>query len=132
MKYLLDTHIILWALINDPRLKNEIRQIILDSSNIIYYSSVSPWEIEIKHLKTSTFTLTGEQFCFLCDQNGLLNLPIQNRHIIELKNIRKKKDIKQSDPFDRMLLAQAKVENLILITHDRKFEVYDENNLLIV
>ncbi len=132
MKYLLDTHIILWALINDPRLDPETRERIIDPGNTIYYSTVSPWEVEIKHLKDPRFQLSSEQLCFLCDQNGLLNLTIQNKHIDELKNLKRNAEIKHSDPFDRMLLAQARSENMILITHDRKLEAYQDRHLLII
>ena len=87
MKYLLDTHIILWALIDDQRLSIETKNIILNPDHSIYYSTVSPWEVEIKHLKDPNFQLSGEQLAFLCDQNGLLNLPVQNEHILELMYI---------------------------------------------
>ena len=129
MKYILDTHIILWALINDERINDKTREIILDKENEIYYSTVSTWEVEIKHQKDKSFKLSGEQLSFLCDQNNLFNLPIQNKHVNKLKDI--ENDINK-DPFDRMLLAQAKAENMILITHDNKFKGYDNNNLLFV
>lgn len=129
MKYLLDTHIILLALIEDSRLNERVKEIILDNNNEIYYSTVSIWEVEIKHQKEKSFTLTGEQLAFLCDQNNLLNLHIQNRHVYKLKEI---ENSINKDPFDRMLLAQAKSENMILITHDTRFKGFDNNDLLIV
>ena len=64
MKYLLDTHIILWALINDPRIDADTKEIIMNKNNTIYYSTISPWEVEIKHAKNKLFKLSGEQFCF--------------------------------------------------------------------
>lgn len=129
MKYLLDTHIILWALIDDKNLDKNTKEIILNKDNEIYYSTVSTWEVEIKHQKDKSFKLTGEQFSFLCDQNFLLNLSINNKHVNYLKEI---ENTINKDPFDRMLLAQAKAENMILITHDKKFKNYDKNNILIV
>ncbi|MBQ6489977.1 MAG: type II toxin-antitoxin system VapC family toxin [Solobacterium sp.] len=131
MKYLLDTHIILWALIDDPRLSAEVKNIILNPDHSIYYSTVSPWEVEIKHLKDPNFQLSGEQLAFLCDQNGLLNLPVQNEHILELKNIGHP-NTRHKDPFDKMLLAQAKHEKMILITHDSKFRQYNDKHLMII
>lgn len=130
MKYLLDTHVIMWALIDSPKLSKEVKQILLNNDNTIYYSTVSAWEVEIKHLKRENFKLSGKQLCFLCDQNYVLNLPIQNKHVEELENINK--DTNHNDPFDKMLLAQAKVENMVLITHDKKFKAYNENNILFV
>ena len=129
MKYLLDTHIILWALLDDKSLDKKVKELILNKNNEIYYSTVSSWEVEIKHQKDKNFKLTGEQLAFLCDQNYLLNIAIKNNHINKLKDIENKVN---KDPFDRMLLAQAKAENMILITHDKKFKNYDKNNILIV
>lgn len=130
MKYLLDTHIILWALIDDPRINGEVKDIILNPKNTIYYSTVSPWEVEIRHLRNPNFKLSGEQLIFLCDQNGLLNLSVQNEHIKELKNLDRQSDHK--DPFDKILLAQARQEGMILITHDSKFRQYSDHHLMIV
>lgn len=132
MKYLLDTHIILWALIDDERLNPYIKDIIMDPNHSIYYSTVSPWEVEIKHLKDNKFKLTGEQLCFLCDQNGLTNLPIRNDHVIELDQLLKDEKVKHGDPFDRILLAQAITEKMILITSDQKFKSYHTKNLMVV
>ena len=129
MRYLLDTHIILWALLDDKSLDKKVKELILNKNNEIYYSTVSSWEVEIKHQKDKSFKLTGEQFIFLCDQNYLLNLNINNKHVNNLKNVENKIN---KDPFDRMLLAQAKAENMILITHDKKFNNYDKDNVMIV
>lgn len=133
MKYLLDTHVIMWALVDDKRINEDIKKIILDQNNQIYYSTVSPWEVEIKHQKIKSFVLTGKQFCFLCDQNDVLNLPIKNNHVIRLKDvINYDKNNDHKDPFDRMLLAQAIEENMMLITHDKKLLSYDTNNVILI
>lgn len=132
MKYLFDTHIILWALVDDNRINNKVKNILTDSKNEIYYSSVSTWEIEIKHLNRENFNLSGEQFAFLCDQNGLANTTIKNSNIVELKNLKKTKNIKNNDLFDKMLLAQAISENMIFITHDKKFSSYSNSNIMLV
>ena len=129
MKYLLDTHIILWALSGNNNLDKNVKDIILNKNNEIYYSTASAWEVEIKHQKIESFKLSAKQFSFLCDQHYLLNISIENKHVEALENIENEVDY---DPFDRMLLAQAKAENMILITHDSKFKGYDEKHLLIV
>ena len=131
MKYLLDTHVIMWALIDSPKISKEVKQILFDNDNTIYYSTVSAWEVEIKHLKKESFKLSAKQLCFLCDQNYVLNLPIQNKHVEELENINSE-GFKHNDPFDKMLLAQAKAENMILITHDKRFKNYNSKNVMIV
>ena len=132
MKYLFDTHIILWALAGEEYISETVQEIIEDRNNEIYYSSISPWEIETKRLKQKEFLLTGEQVTFLCEQNGLVNIPVKTNHVVELKNILPIQDIKHNDPFDKMLLAQAITENMIFVTHDKKFEYYDNKNILIV
>lgn len=132
MRYLLDTHIILWAFIGDKRLGKDVREIIEDPKNEIYYSTVSSWEIEIKHLCKDNFKLSADQFIFLCDQNGLANIQIKNSNVSSLKKIEKTKNNKHNDPFDKMLLAQAISENMIFITHDKKFTAYSNQNIMIV
>lgn len=133
MKYLLDTHIILWALVDDKRIPKEIKDKLLDSNNQVYYSTVSPWEVEIKHQKQKSFTLTAEQFCFLCDQNEILNLPIKNNHVVRLSDVVKNdKKLKHNDPFDKMLIAQSLEENMVLITHDQKLIAYYTNNIILI
>lgn len=127
MKYLLDTHIIIWALLDSNKLSEDIKKIILNKTNQIFYSSISPWEIEIKHQKDKRFKINGEDFCFLCDQNNVYNLPIQNKHVYEYKNVISKN---HHDPFDKMLLAQAISEDMILITHDTKFKEYKDKHIL--
>lgn len=132
MKYLLDTHIILWALSGSKKLDSHIKDIIEDSQNTIYYSTVSPWEVELKHQKRKEFKLSGKQFIFLCDQNGLENIEIKNKHILELVNLKTNKMNNHNDPFDKILLAQAISENMIFITHDKKFKYYSNKNIMIV
>lgn len=132
MRYLLDTHIILWELIGDKRLSKEARNIIEDSKNEIFYSTASAWEIEIKHLSKDNFKLSADQFVFLCDQNGIVNLQIKNANVSKLKDIKKINNTEHNDPFDKILLAQAMSENMILITHDKKFEAYSNPNIMLV
>ena len=133
MKYLLDTHIILWALIDDPHLPNIAKDIIINPDHLIFYSTISPWETEIKHLKNpDKIIISGKQLTNLCEQAGFINIPVHNIHINELNNIKPvDSKIKHQDPFDRMLLAQAISENMILLTHDQKFLNYSDIHLLV-
>ena len=133
MRYLLDTHIVLWAMVNDERLKKEVIDIINDRNNQIYYSSISPWEIELKHQKYPNFKIDAKMFEFLCDQNNLENIRIENKHINELSLINEKyKNVNHHDPFDKMLLAQAISENMILVTHDKRFAGYSSSHIMLV
>lgn len=132
MRYLLDTHIVMWALANHPKLKNDVRDILLNPKNEIYYSVVSPWEVEIKHLKDKErFTLTGKQLSFLCEQAGFINININTKRIEEIQNVKTINNVEHNDPFDKMLLAQARSENMILITHDKKFKNYLDSHLFV-
>jgi len=133
MKYLLDTHVILWALLNDGRITNELKEKLLDKDNQVFYSTVSMWEVELKHQKRNNFTLTGNQFAFLCDQNELINIQIKNSHVNRLKEVvTVENTIEHKDPFDKMLLAQAIQEDMVFVTHDRKFKGYDYKNIYMI
>lgn len=132
MKYLLDTHIILWAIADSPKLSASIKDIIFDTDNQIYYSTISPWEVEIKHQKIASFKLSGKQLMFLCDINGLINIPINNKHIEKLESLVKEEETTHKDLFDRILICQARSENMVLITHDEKLLAYGHDNIMLV
>lgn len=120
MNYLLDTNIFLWWLGDDKRLKDSIKQIINSQDNKICVSVVSCVEISIKHrigklpLKTTIkeiFEISDLNIISIDLDHGLAldELPLHKTH---------------KDPFDRMLVCQAKVEGLTLITHDPKIWKY--------
>lgn len=133
MKLLLDTHIILWMLSGSDLIDEETKRMIMDPSNQIYYSIVTPWEVEIKHLKhPQNFSLSGEQTKWLCEQAGFNDVPITSEHVLALKEIHPLDPaLHHSDPFDKMLLAQAIRENMVLITHDDKFKNYRSAHLYV-
>ena len=125
MRYLLDTHTLIWAYTNDPQLPAAIGSRITDPTNTILVSSASHWEIAIK-LSTGKLQLTEPFPDFvqhaILDQ-GFLLLPPEPQHTAEvailgypLKNHR--------DPFDRLIVAQARVERLELLSADTKFDAY--------
>lgn len=129
MKILLDTHIALWILTDDPRLSKNARILIEDETNELYISTVSLWEIGIKNTKRpDVMKTTTKEFSYYCDQAGFTPLAIENTHVLTLNIL---PDI-HNDPFDRMLLAQAKFENLKLMTHDSKIASYDMDYILVV
>lgn len=133
MRFLLDTHVIMWAIIGSEKIDKELKAKLIDKNNQVFYSTVSPWEVEIKHQKYKNFSLSGEQLCFLCDQNHIFNLQIKNEHINKLKEFSEiSEKYKHNDPFDKMLLAQALTEDMIFVTHDKKFKAYDYQNILLV
>lgn len=128
MKVLLDTHIILWALADDEKLSQKARNIILSKENEIYYSTASIWEITIKHmLHPEHMKLSGKQISNYCQEAGYQMLPIKDEHVHTLETLqREERAPKHNDPFDRIMLAQAKEERMLFITHDSLIPYYGE------
>lgn len=128
MKYLLDTHILLWAINGSSRLPEEAREILLDPDNTIYYSSVSVWEIALKHrAHPDEIGISGKTFAAYCQEAGYLRLDMEEEHILEEETLKVAEGAPpHNDPFDRMLIAQAKAEKLILLTKDVKMQSYKE------
>ena len=121
MNFLLDTHIALWALADDERLTAEARGFIKNESNRIFVSVASMWEIAIKKaLKPDKIPLTGREYLHYCGQAGYELLPIRETHVLSLENL----PAIHSDPFDRILVAQASAESLFLLTHDSVLAKY--------
>ena len=128
MNLLLDTHILIWALNEDPHLPKEARDLILDVDNDIYYSSVSIWEVAIKHaLHPDNIEFTGKELSQYCQQAGFLSVEMRDKHVYALETLKRNPDAPaHNDPFDRILIAQAKAENMTLLTHDSLMAAYDE------
>lgn len=119
MKYLVDTNIFLWYLNSDRKLKDSTKSIIVNPNNIIYVSVVSAWEISIKLKTNALFKLkTSIKNAFQISGFEVLNISLE--HVLSLHNL----PLYHKDPFDRMLVAQALVENCVLITNDPKIKKY--------
>ena len=118
MKYLLDTHIIIWWSENNKKLKPEFKKIIADSNNIIFASVASVWEIIIKtKLKKIRLKTSIEDIIRKC---GFNILDINMDHVLELDKLKNH----HKDPFDRMLISQSIVEKMKLITQDKLVKKY--------
>lgn len=128
MRILLDTHIALWAIADTSKLPREVIKLLENESNEVFYSVASVWEIAIKHIiKPENMPVSEEEFVRLCEDTGFTRLPIETGHIFLLKTLSRPSDApKHNDPFDRMLISQAKYENLVLLTHDSQFQYYGE------
>jgi PIN domain nuclease of toxin-antitoxin system len=122
MTLLLDTHTLLWFLTNNPSLSARARGAIEDSANAARVSAASLWEVAIKFalgkLKLPAPYL--EIFPHQLEMNGFDLLPITPVHCATLLTL----PFHHRDPFDRLLLAQAKAESLTLVTDDRQFGPY--------
>ena len=129
-KYLLDTHYLIWAMKTPDKLKTGVRKIIEDTKNPIYVSQVSLWEIAIKQKIGKLEILDKlENFKIEIEKTGFIWLKIEDKHIFETLEIQAFENHK--DPFDRLLIAQAKIENLTIITDDEKFRLYSEIEILV-
>lgn len=134
MKILLDTHIAIWAVLDSEELSDAAKAMILNENNEIYYSAASVWEITIKHMAhPETFLYSGKHLEKGCEANGFVSLPIFNKHVTELETLVRPKDApSHKDPFDRILLAQAKSEGMKFMTHDTLIPYYNESFVISV
>lgn len=132
MDLLPDTHILYWLFNDDPILPQKAKDLILNKENKVYYSVISMWEIAIKH-RLGKMNFSGTEFMHYCEQSGFTKLPFDDRHVVALETLEKKENSPaHNDPFDQALLAQAKGDCLLLISHDKKFAYYDEPYVQIV
>lgn len=118
MSLLLDTQVLLWVLASPGRLRPETRRLIIASAEVVFVSPISAWEIEIKR---SLGKLRAPDD--LDTQLGALRfteLPVQLRHVRALATL----PPLHRDPFDRMLVAQALADGLLLVTADRIVQAY--------
>ena len=123
MNFLLDTHLILWAATNPHRLSEDARRIVLDSANELFYSAASLWEIAIKRgLGRSDFQVDPRRLWRMLPLNGYRELPITGEHGIAVETL----PLLHKDPFDRLLLAQARLEGMVLLTKDLQLAEYGE------
>ena len=132
MNLLLDTHIAIWALNDDPALPQKARELILDPDNTIYYSTVSVWEVLLKHARRpESIPFDEKDFCEGCGEAGFVPLSLVDKHILAVCTLSRPDNVKEHhDPFDRLLLAQAKVENLSFLTHDELIPAYGEKCII--
>lgn len=128
MKILIDTHIAIWAVLNDPKLPERAKHLILDEGNEIFYSTASVWEVTIKHmLHPDKLRLDGSLLEKGCEDNGYIVLPVFNKHAVALETLKRSENApKHNDPFDRIMIAQAKTETLMFMTHDSLIPFYEE------
>ena len=120
MRALLDTHALLWWLSDDPALARTARKIIAETKNTVLVSAASAWEIAIK-VAIGRLVFPVHQFEDVSRRMGFDILPILPAHAIIAGSLPRH----HADPFDRMLVAQAMAENLVLVTSDSILARYD-------
>lgn len=128
MRILCDTHILIWYFSGDERLSAKARELLDDGRNIVYYSLVSVWEIAIKHgRKPDRLTLSAQDFVRFCDEQNFIEYPIRQNHIFTVETLSRSENAPEhNDPFDRLLLAQAKSDGFTFLTHDTLIPYYNE------
>ncbi len=118
--YLLDTHTLLWALFKEDFLSVNARKVILDD-NDIFVSIVSLWEIAIKQsIGKLEINESIETIAQICMDEDFYILPIKPSHLDHLKNLPRI----HGDPFDRLIIAQAVTERLVIVIKDAKIPIY--------
>jgi PIN domain nuclease of toxin-antitoxin system len=127
MRVLLDTHAFLWWVLDDRRLSARARDIMGDAANELLFSAASAWELVIK-FKLGRLKEIRDFPQFLVGQlerNAISLLPVHLTHVLGMVDL----PAHHKDPFDRLLLAQARVEDVPLLTNDRAMARYGVTRL---
>jgi PIN domain nuclease of toxin-antitoxin system len=123
LNLLLDTHLLLWAASEPERLSTKARTLLLDPSNQLLFSAASLWEISIKNsLERADFKVDPRRLWRMLLVNGYRELPVSSEHTVAVNEL----PPLHKDPFDRILIAQARVEGLLLLTVDKAVAKYGE------
>ena len=123
MNLLLDTHLLLWAASEPQRLTAKARTMLLDPANHLLFSAASLWEISIKNgLERSDFNVDPRRLWRMLVINGYRELPVTSEHTVAVNDL----PHLHKDPFDRILVAQARVEGLTLLTADKMVAKYGD------
>lgn len=120
MNLLLDTHVFLWAVDNNPKLSSAAREAIVDGHNIVFVSAATAWEISIKRTLGKLEVPEGDYLEEL-RLHRFTPLSITTEHALAVERL----PPYHKDPFDRILIAQAQEENLLLVTRDLRIQAYD-------
>ena len=127
MKLLLDTQCWLWMQASPEKLNDKARELLVDPANDLLLSAASSWEIAIKYAlgKLPLPLPPVEYVVSRMETSGTSPLPIQHSHALHAGSL----PLHHADPFDRLLIAQAQLEELEILTVDRQFEAYQVNLL---
>ncbi|MFK7942606.1 MAG: type II toxin-antitoxin system VapC family toxin [Paracoccaceae bacterium] len=121
MNLLIDTHLLLWSAFEPGRLGPKARGLLEDPDNTLWFSAASIWEVAIKRSQDrADFRVEPSVLRAGLLANGYSELPIDGRHCLSLVSLPRL----HGDPFDRLLLAQAISEGLVLLTSDKRLASY--------
>ncbi|ARP91434.1 PIN domain nuclease [Bordetella genomosp. 9] len=128
MNVLLDTHIALWAITDSKALPAGSRELISDPDVTIWVNAANIWEIAIKHaLRPKNMPVSGQDAWRFFHEAGYQMLAVNASNAAHVEKLPQH----HQDPFDRILVAQALVEPLRLLTHDKKVALYGESIILV-
>lgn len=123
MNLLLDTHVALWAITDSTKLPLKAKELIASPKTNVWISAASIWEIAIKHsLGRGDMPISGQDALRYFSESGYRQLPIEAEHAVAVEGL----PAHHSDPFDRILVAQALVEPMRLMTHDAMVALYSD------
>jgi PIN domain nuclease of toxin-antitoxin system len=122
MRVLPDSHILAWFAEDAPKLSDEMRSVLEDDDNQLFFSSASIWELTIKRaLNRHGFNIEPRILHRALIDNGFDELPVNSHHAFALEAL----PPMHKDPFDRILIAQAISEGMLLLTSDETIAQYD-------
>ena len=130
MKYIVDTHVLIWSFIDPEQLSPNILQSLLDENNIIYYSQINLWEISIKYRlkKLDLKGITPEDFFKEIDSSFYVCKKLKNDEIITSYKL----PMYHKDPFDRFLIWESICNDFILMSADNSMKLYKKEGLKIL
>ena len=131
MKYLLDTHIIIWLYRGDKKLPKKVCDMITSGENEIYFSSLAIFEISLKHkYHPDNMPSTGAEIAKYCIDSGFKCLQLSLKQSLMFESLKRKEGKPpHRDPFDNLMLAQAVADDMTFITHDEHIAEYDCENI---
>ncbi len=127
MRLLLDTHALIWWILDHPKLGRRARQALIDLDNTVYVSAVSGWEIATKYRfgklpEAESFVFS---LCESVERQGFKELSVSLNHAQRAGLLAGE----HRDPFDRILIAQAQAENLLLVSNEKLFDGFGVQRL---
>lgn len=133
MTLLVDSHILLWAAIDDPRLSGSVRRAFVDPDNVLMVSVGTLWELGIKHAlgKLTLPVPARDFFAREITTRGYRLLDVQRAHAERAAELAYP-DPAHRDPFDRLLVSQALVEGVPMLTGDRRLAAYESLGLQVI
>lgn len=121
MIYLVDTHVLIWLAVESPRLSEGVRDLLTDPDNTIYFSAIAIFEIAVKQqLSKINFKVDASAIRRMMIDKGYVELVVDGIHAAFVGTM----PLLHKDPFDRLLVAQANVEGITLITADERIARY--------